>query len=103
METIYCPANDPQVAGVLAQYDLPETLLGAVRYGQGHINDTFRVGVVYILQRYLLRCLPEQGGRCPALYSSGTEPGSISPSRRTDGELHRHYLLPAAQGSGAGR
>lgn len=43
METIYCPANDPQVAGVLAQYDLPETLLGAVRYGQGHINDTFCV------------------------------------------------------------
>ena len=25
---------------VLAVYDFPETLVGAVRYGCGHINDT---------------------------------------------------------------
>ena len=28
---------------VLQAYDLPATLLGAVRYGQGHINDTYCV------------------------------------------------------------
>ena len=28
---------------VLSAYDLPTTLLGATRYGQGHINDTFCV------------------------------------------------------------
>ena len=28
---------------VLAAYEFPATLLGAVRYGQGHINDTFCV------------------------------------------------------------
>ena len=43
MSTIACPVNDPGVSQVLTQYDLPETLLGAVRYGQGHINDTFCV------------------------------------------------------------
>ena len=28
---------------VLAAYDFPESVLGVVRYGQGHINDTFCV------------------------------------------------------------
>ena len=28
---------------ILAAYDFPATLVGAVRYGQGHINDTFCV------------------------------------------------------------
>ena len=31
------------VQEVLSAYDFPATLLGAVRYGQGHINDTFCV------------------------------------------------------------
>ena len=35
---------------VLAAYDLPETLLGVVRYGQGHINDT-----------YCVVCQPQEG------------------------------------------
>lgn len=35
---------------VLAAYDLPSTLLGAVRYGQGHINDT-----------YCVVCQPQEG------------------------------------------
>ena len=35
---------------ILQQYDLPETLLGAVRYGQGHINDT-----------YCVVCQPQEG------------------------------------------
>ena len=39
----YIPENDPIVQEVLAAYELPATLLGATRYGQGHINDTFCV------------------------------------------------------------
>ena len=46
------------VQNVLSAYDFPMTLLGAVRYGQGHINDTYCVvcqpqdgdSVRYILQ-----------------------------------------------------
>lgn len=35
---------------ILAHYRLPDTLLGAVRYGQGHINDT-----------YCVVCQPKEG------------------------------------------
>ena len=37
------PENDTVLSEVLAAWDFPETLVGAVRYGQGHINDTFCV------------------------------------------------------------
>ena len=37
------PQRDPALAQVLDQFEFPATLLGAVRYGQGHINDTFCV------------------------------------------------------------
>ena len=37
------PDSSPILSEVLAAWELPETLLGAVRYGQGHINDTFCV------------------------------------------------------------
>ena len=37
------PENDTVLSEVLAAGDFPETLVGAVRYGQGHINDTFCV------------------------------------------------------------
>ena len=58
MSQLYVPANDPIVLEVLSAYDFPATLMGAVRYGQGHINDTFCVicqpqegdAVRYILQ-----------------------------------------------------
>ena len=40
---MYIPEKDPIVREVLSAYDFPATLLGAVRYGQGHINDTFCV------------------------------------------------------------
>ncbi len=40
---MHIPENDPIVAEVLAAYDFPATVLGAVRYGQGHINSTFCV------------------------------------------------------------
>ena len=58
MSQIFIPADDPIVQEVLSAYAFPATLLGAVRYGQGHINDTFCVvcqpqegdAVRYILQ-----------------------------------------------------
>ncbi len=40
---MYIPEHDPILSEVLAAYDFPDTLVGAVRYGQGHINDTFCV------------------------------------------------------------
>ena len=43
MSQIFIPSNDPILHEVLAAYEFPATLLGAVRYGQGHINDTFCV------------------------------------------------------------
>ncbi len=66
MNQIFVPEKDAVVAEVLAAYDLPATLLGAVRYGQGHINDTFCVicqpqegdAVRYILQGLSLAAFP---------------------------------------------
>ena len=43
MSHLYIPTQDPVVGEVLAAYEFPATLMGAVRYGQGHINDTFCV------------------------------------------------------------
>ncbi len=43
MAALYFPAETPILSEVLAAYDFPATLMGAVRYGQGHINDTFCV------------------------------------------------------------
>ncbi len=40
---MYIPENDTILNEVLAAYSFPDTLVGAVRYGQGHINDTFCV------------------------------------------------------------
>ena len=40
---MYIPEKDAILNEVLAAYDFPATLVGAVRYGQGHINDTFCV------------------------------------------------------------
>ena len=64
-QTCIYPEN-AVVREVLAAYDFPETLLGAVRYGQGHINDTFCVvcqpqegdAVRYILQGLSLAAFP---------------------------------------------
>lgn len=39
----FYPQSDPILAQVLEQFPFPATLVGAVRYGQGHINDTFCV------------------------------------------------------------
>ena len=66
MSNIYIPETDAIVAEVLSAYDLPATLLGAVRYGQGHINDTFCVicqpqegdAIRYILQGLSLAAFP---------------------------------------------
>lgn len=35
--------NDPKLAEVICAYEFPDTLLGATRYGRGHINDTYCV------------------------------------------------------------
>ena len=43
MCTLFLPAETPVLNEVLAAYEFPATLMGAVRYGQGHINDTFCV------------------------------------------------------------
>ena len=66
MEHIFYPAGDEILAEVLAAYDFPKTLLGAARYGQGHINDTFCVVcqpqegdcIRYILQGLSLAAFP---------------------------------------------
>ena len=66
MNQIFVPEKDSIVAEVLAAYDLPATLMGAVRYGQGHINDTFCAicqpqegdAVRYILQGLSLAAFP---------------------------------------------
>ena len=43
MSAFYYPQTDSVLPEVLAAYDFPATVLGAVRYGRGHINDTFCV------------------------------------------------------------
>ena len=66
MSVPYVPENDPIVAEVLKAYEFPETLVGAVRYGQGHINDTFCVicqpqegdAIRFILQGLSLAAFP---------------------------------------------
>ncbi len=50
MEQIYLPENAAILSEVLAAYRFPATLVGAVRYGQGHINDT-----------YCVLCQPQDG------------------------------------------
>jgi len=50
MHTPYIPETHPVLREVLSAFPFPGTLLGAVRYGQGHINDTFCVV-----------CQPEEG------------------------------------------
>ena len=47
---MYIPENEAILNEVIAAYDFPETLMGAVRYGSGHINDTF-----------CLVCQPQEG------------------------------------------
>ncbi len=43
MANLFLPDESPILSEVLAAYRFPATLMGAVRYGQGHINDTFCV------------------------------------------------------------
>ena len=65
---MYIPENEAVLHEVIAAYDFPETLLGVVRYGSGHINDTFCVvcqpqegkAIRYILQGLSLAAFPRQ-------------------------------------------
>ena len=43
MQQLSLPEEPSVLSEVLGAYQFPTTLLGAVRYGQGHINDTFCV------------------------------------------------------------
>ena len=66
MRQPYIPEKDSILDEVLNAYEFPATLLGAVRYGQGHINDTFCVicqpqegdVIRYILQGLSLAAFP---------------------------------------------
>ena len=65
---MYIPENDTILNEVLAAFDFPATLIGAVRYGQGHINDTFCVlcqpqegdCIRFILQGLSMAAFPRQ-------------------------------------------
>ena len=65
---MYIPENDAILREVIAAYDFPTTLLGAVRYGSGHINDTFCVvcqpqegkAIRFILQGLSVAAFPRQ-------------------------------------------
>ena len=66
MTSFYYPQADAGIPRILEAYDFPGTLLGAVRYGQGHINDTFCVvcqpqegdAIRFILQGLSLAAFP---------------------------------------------
>ena len=66
MSQIFIPDESPILSEVLGAYEFPATLIGAVRYGQGHINDTFCIvcqpqegdAVRYILQGLSLAAFP---------------------------------------------
>ena len=65
---MHIPENDTIVYEVLEAFDFPATLVGAVRYGQGHINDTFCVVcqpqegdcIRFILQGLSVAAFPRQ-------------------------------------------
>lgn len=63
---IYLPEQAQNLQEILNAYDFPSTLLGASRYGQGHINDTYCVvcqpqdgdAIRFILQGLSLTAFP---------------------------------------------
>ena len=65
---MYIPENEAILSEVIAAYDFPATLMGAVRYGSGHINDTYCVvcqpqegkAIRFILQGLSLAAFPRQ-------------------------------------------
>ena len=65
---MYLPENETILHEVIAAYDFPATLMGAVRYGSGHINDTFCLvcqpqegkAIRFILQGLSMAAFPRQ-------------------------------------------
>ena len=65
---MYIPENEKILTEVISAYDFPETLMGAVRYGSGHINDTYCIvcqpqegkAVRFILQGLSVAAFPRQ-------------------------------------------
>ncbi len=67
MQTVSLPTEAPVLQEVLSAYTFPTTLIGAVRYGQGHINDT-----------YCVLCQP-QDGDCIRYILQGLSPAFQKP------------------------
>ena len=67
MSGMFLPENCEYLCEVIDAYEFPQTLVGATRYGYGHINDTFclicqpREGdnIRYILQRLSRAAFPK--------------------------------------------
>ena len=65
---MYIAENEAILRNVLAAYDLPDTPIGVVRYGSGHINDTYCVvcqpkegkAIRFILQGLSCAAFPRQ-------------------------------------------
>lgn len=65
---MFFPENESVLKKVIAAYDFPDTLLGVVRYGSGHINDTFCAvcqpkegnAIRFILQGLSVAAFPRQ-------------------------------------------
>jgi hypothetical protein len=65
---MYIPENETTLKEVIAAFNFPETLMGAVRYGSGHINDTYCIvcqpkegkAIRFILQGLSLAAFPKQ-------------------------------------------
>ena len=63
---IFLPEQSDILQEVLNAYDFPATLMGAVRYGQGHINDTYCIvcqpqdgdAIRFILQGLSIKAFP---------------------------------------------
>ncbi len=43
MSELYCPENEQYLKKIVSQFELPSAPVAVVRYGCGHINDTFCV------------------------------------------------------------
>ena len=85
MRQISIPQQDPILAEVLQAYDFPATLLGAVRYGQGHINDTFCV-----------LCQPQEGDCIRFILWALTDTSRIEPLCENFAHLEKVYEATVA-------
>ena len=84
---MYIEENEAILQNVLAAYDLPETPVGVVRFGSGHINDTYCVvcqpkegkAIRFILQGLSTAAFPSQGDAREGPNQTGSYPGHACP------------------------